>query len=259
MTLGTVCHFHAEPHALPGFIECAEKMFDEIVLVSSPPDGTPPDEQTIEIAKKSGHRLIFDTISRGFGVLRTRCISYSKCDWLVIADADERLWPTAPHLSVTGTGKFPDTLTPDLTVTQRGMIDQHTTFREQIAKADREGSLALCLSRRHWFGAPGEWDYPCQNWNEGVGEPDWQLRCLKQSKWLCYDPDRKMHELLKDTRTWSEPKFIRANLDTGPFIDHYSFHFRKMEPEQNTEDIAIYEALEPGVTKDMWISHQPRK
>jgi hypothetical protein len=46
--------------------------------------------------------------------------------------------------------------------------------------------------------------------------------------------------------------------DGSLYIDHYSHHYRAMEPEQNTEDIATYEALMPGCTKDMWISHQPK-
>jgi hypothetical protein len=66
-----------------------------------------------------------------------------------------------------------------------------------------------------------------------------------------------MHERLIWTPTWAEPKFIRVT-DGSLYIDHYSHHYRAMEPEQNTEDIATYEALMPGCTKDMWISHQPK-
>lgn len=255
MTVSAVCHFHAEPHALPGFIAEAEKTFDRIVLVSSPPDGVKPDEQTIEIAKKSGHKLIFDTISQGFGALRTRCISYGGGDFTFILDADERIFAHVPHLSCSGTGKFPDTTTPNLRVTTHGMIDQRSLMREQLERLKTE-DMALCMSRRHWFGAPGEFDRPCQNWNE---HPDLQLRLLRNSQWICYDPEVKMHERLVFTPTWSDPRRGNANLDKGMFIDHFAHYYRAMEPEQNSEDIAIYESLQPGVTKDMWISHQPRK
>lgn len=256
--VGTVCHFHNERHALGPFIEAAEKMFDEIVLVSSPMGSTPPDPETIKIAEASGHKLIYDTLSQGFGALRTRCIAYSSCDWVAILDADERVWPTAPELGVTGTEKFPQTLEPKLMVINDGHhTDQYDNLRKLCNRADAEDALAICLSRRHWFGAPGEWVRPCQNWHEGVGEPDWQLRLVKNSPWLCYDPTVKMHETLKDTRTWADPRFIRVT-DGSLFIDHYAHHYRAMEPAQNTEDIATYEALAPGCTKDMWISHQPQ-
>ena len=80
---------------------------------------------------------------------------------------------------------------------------------------------------------------------------------MKNSEWLCYDPIVKMHETLKDTRTWADPRFVRVT-DGSLYIDHYAHHYRAMEPAQNTEDIATYEALSPGCTKDMWISHQPQ-
>jgi hypothetical protein len=258
MRISAVCHFHNERHALPGFIETAERMFDEIVLVSSPMDGTPADPETIAIAEASGHKLIHDTLSQGFGALRTRCIGYSSCEWVMILDADERVWPLAPILGVTGTGKFPETLTPDLHVSNQtgagGNVNQREKLRHLIGHAEAEQALAICVSRRHWFGAPGEWDRPCQNWH---AEHDWQLRLLKNTPFLCYDPEVKMHERLIWTPTWAEPKFIRVT-DGSLYIDHYSHHYRAMEPEQNTEDIATYEALMPGCTKDMWISHQPK-
>lgn len=256
--VGVVCHWHAEKNALPSFIAAAEKMFDEIVLVSSPMDGTPADPETIAIAEASGHKLIHDTLSQGFGALRTRCIGYSSCEWVMILDADERVWDSAPALGITGTGKFPETLTPDLTVTRaQQQINQHKNLRDSIGRAEAEGALAICVSRRHWFGAPGEWDRPCQNWNPIGGEADWQLRLVKNSPYVCYDPEVKMHERLIDTRTWADPKFIRVT-DGSLFIDHYSWHFKNLEPEQNAEDAKIYEALAPGSVKDMWLKHYPK-
>lgn len=255
MTISAVCHFHAERFALPDFIKDAEKTFDKIVLVSSPPDGVKPDEETIEIAKKSGHKLIFDTISQGFGRLRTRCISYGGGDFTFILDADECIFAQVPHLACAGTGKFPETRTPNLTVTVGAMFDQKAHLRHQLETMGPD-ELALCVSRRHWFTKPGDWTRPCQNWNQ---EPDWQLRCLRNSQWICYDPFVPMHEKLLNVRTWGEPKFKRADLDRGIFIDHFAHYYREQEPEQNSEDIAIYEQLQPGCTKDMWISHQPRK
>lgn len=258
MTVSAVCHFHAEPNALPGFIAAAERMFDEVVLVSSPMDGTPADEETIAIAEASGHKLIHDTLSQGFGALRTRCIGYSSCEWVMILDADERVWPTAPVLGVTGTGKFPETLTPDVHVTtQRGTVDQYTNLRNWITHAEADKALALCVSRRHWFGVPGEWDRPCQNWMPIGGEADWQLRLVKNTPFVCYDPEVKMHEKIIDTRTWGEPKFLRVS-DGSLYIDHNSWYYKSLEPAQNAEDAAIYEALHPGSVKDMWLNHYPK-
>ncbi len=257
-TIGVVCHFHAERFALPSFIAAAEKVFDEIVLVSSPMDGTPADPETIAIAEASGHKLIHDTLSQGFGALRTRCIGYSTCEWTMILDADERILDNPVSLVCSGTEKFPHTLTPALRVASTCVkVDQRANMRSLVAAAEAEDALAICLSRRHWFGAPGEWDRPCQNWTAGEGDPDWQLRFVKNSPFLCYDPEVKIHERLIDVRTWNDPKFLRVT-DGSLSIDHYSHHFRAMEPEQNTEDIATYEALAPGCTKDMWISHQPQ-
>lgn len=253
--VGVVCHWHAEKFALPGFIEAAERMFDEIILVSSPMDGTPADPETIAIAEASGHKLIHDTLSQGFGALRTRCIGYSSCEWVMILDADERVWPTAPILGCRGTGKFPETLTPDLEVIQKAAgIHQEGELRKLCNQADREGALAICVSRRHWFGAPGEWDRPCQNWDI---EPDWQLRLVRNTPFVGYDPDVKMHEKLVDFRTFAEPKFLRVT-DGGLYIDHYSWWAKQQEPEQNAEDAAIYEQLQPGCVKEMWLNHYPK-
>jgi len=248
---GVVCHFHAERHALGPWIAAAEQMFDEIVLVSSPMDGTPADPETIAIAEASGHKLIHDTLSQGFGALRTRCIGYSSCEWVMILDADERVWTAPPRLGVSGTGKFPETLTPDLEVTPPGPpVNQRKNLRDLIGHAEAEHVLAICVSRRHWFGAPSEWDRPCQSWEV---ERDWQLRLVRNSVFLCYDPDVRMHETLKDVRTWADPKFIRVT-DGSLYLDHYSHYFRMADPEKDRQDAATYECLTPGSTSDMWIA-----
>lgn len=258
MRVAAVCHFHAEKFALPGFIAAAEDMFDEIVLVSSPMDGTPEDPETIAIAEASGHKLIRDTLSQGFGALRTRCIGYSSCEWVMILDADERVYGNPPKMSCSGTGKFPETLNPDLHVaTHTGTINQRKNLRDLISHAEAEKALAICVSRRHWFGAPGEFDRPCQNWTPGSGEADWQLRLLKNTPFLCYDPEVKMHERLIWTPTWAEPKFIRVT-DGSLYIDHHSWWAKNLEPKQNAEDAAIYEQLQPGCVGGMWLNHYPK-
>ena len=256
-TIAVVCNFYRESFSLPSFFGPAEDFFDELVFVSSPPERGMADEESIALVQASGHRLIHDTVAQGFGALRTRCISYSKCDWTIILDADERVWASTPMLNCNGTESFPSSPSPALVVTENGIeMNQRVLLRQLIAKAEAEGSLAVCLSRRHWFDAPGKHRKSCQNWR--TGDADWQLRCLKNTPFLCYDPEVKMHERLLFTPTWGEPKFLRASTSEGPFIDHYSNFYRSMEPAQNTEDIKTYESLQPGCTKDMWISRQPQ-
>jgi hypothetical protein len=146
-------------------------------------------------------------------------------------------------------------MTPRLAVSRGNHIDQRTLLRNTLTQAEHEGSLAVCMSRRHWFGAPGEWDRPCQNWRK---EYDWQLRCIRNTPFVFFDPSVRMHEKLLDTRVWSEPKFLRVTSESGPFIDHYSLHYKALEPEQNTEDANTYDQLEKGCVQNMWLNHFPK-
>lgn len=255
MKLGLVVNFFNEPHALPGLIAQAPETFDELVFVSSPPDGK-TDEESCEIIKASGHKLLHHTVSQGYGVLRTWCISQSSCDWVIVGDADERVWANPPRLSVAGTDQWPKQKNPQVFASiLEQSLDQKGMLHRLIERAENEGCLAVCLSRRHWMGAPGEWKQLCQNYQST--EHDWQLRLVKNSPYLCYDPEVRMHERLIDTRTWESPKYINGSTSEGPFIDHYSIHFKKMDPKKNKQDAETYETLTPGCVDQMWISHQP--
>lgn len=249
-SIGVVVNFYREDFALPSFFAPAEAMFDELVFVHSPPAGAAPDP-SVDIVEASGHRLIHDTVEKGFGILRTRCIGYSKCDWVVIMDADERIYSKVPSMTPIGTEKYPETPDPAVTVTKHETdIDQHLKLRNLVDIADKEGSLAVCLSRRHWFDAPGGMTRPCQNWHH---IPDWQLRCVKNTPYICFDPEWKMHEKLVDCRTWKEPAFLRASERIGPFIDHYHIWAKKQEPENNIEDMKTYQRLDKKNTEGMWL------
>lgn len=254
MTLGCIVHFFNEPNALPGFIQQAPEMFDEVVFVSTPPDGK-TDEESCQIVLDAGYPLLHNTVSEGYGTLRTWCISQTKCDWAMICDADERIWAAPPRLTVTGSEKWPASHNPNVQSTETGgAVDQKGRIRQMIEEAESQGALAICLSRRHWMTEPGKWAHPCQNWSQ---EADWQLRCVKNTPYLCYDPEVRMHERLISTQTWSDPKFIRGNTSDGPFMDHYSVHFKAMDPAKNKQDAQTYEALTPGCVQNMWLSHQP--
>lgn len=250
MSLTVVCNFHREPHALPSFIEHAEAFFDEIVFVSSPPDGTAPCEQSVEIIRKSGHRLVHFTVSKGFGVLRTRCMRESKGDWTMILDADEILAVQSPRMTCTGTEKYPEVKNPALTVSKGEMVNQKELLREIIKRADASDKSAICLSRRHWFDGPKVWERPCQNFS---AVEDWQLRCVRSDMRLFYDPEWRVHEKLLWTPTWSEPSYIRADLTNGPFIDHLHCFYKPMDAEKNKQDMETYRKLDEPNTVGMWL------
>lgn len=251
MKIGMVCNFHNEPFALPGLIECGEKFFDEMVFVSSPPDGVEHHEESLEIIKASGHRLVLASVSQGFGVLRTRCLRESSCDWVLLSDADERMFKIAPRLSCQGTEAYPEFKNPNVTVTRDGEVDQKAKVMELLDRAESANNIALCLRRRHWFDAPGEFQRPCQSWIE---RPDWQLRCVKATPFAFYDPQWRMHEKLLDSRTWKEPSFLRAPLEDQVFIDHFHCHFKPMDAEKNRADMETYQILDKKNTEGMWLN-----
>lgn len=252
MTISAVCNFHREPIALPSFIKHAEAFFDEVVFVSSPPEGVEPCEESLEIIKASGHRLVFDTLAKGFGVLRTHCLRQAQCDWLMIVDADEIVSVNPPRLICQGDQSYPEFPNPQLTVTKGPEVNQKEMLKALMERANKESKLAICLSRRHWFDGPGEYNRPCQNWHI---KQDWQLRCVANSPFLFYDPAWKIHEKLLLTTTWSEPPYLRADSADGPFFDHLHCFYKPQMPEKNTEDMATYRALDEANTKGMWLEN----
>lgn len=250
MSISVICNFHREPHSLPSFIKHAEAFFDEVVFVSSPPDGVDPCEESMEIVKASGHRLVHFTVSKGFGVLRTRCLRESKGDWTMILDADEIMAVTAPRMTCAGTEKYPEVKNPALTVSKGGDVNQKSLLQDLIRRADTSGKPAICLSRRHWFDGPRVYERPCQNFSV---IPDWQLRCVRNDMRLFYDPEWRVHEKLLWTPTWGEPEYIRADSGEGPFIDHMHCFYKPLDPEKNKLDMEVYRALDKPNTEGMWL------
>lgn len=250
MSISVVCNFHREAIALPSFIQHAEAFFDEVVFVSSPPDGVAPCEESMEIVKRSGHRLVHFTVSKGFGVLRTRCMRESKGDWTMILDADEIMAVTAPRMTCVGTEKYPEVKNPALTVSKGAEVNQKHLLKELIKRADANSKPAICLSRRHWFDGPRVFERPCQNFS---AIPDWQLRLVKNDPRLFYDPEWRMHEKLLWSPTWSEPEYIRGDAIEGPFIDHMHCFYKPQDPEKNKLDMEVYRQLDEPNTKGMWL------
>jgi glycosyltransferase involved in cell wall biosynthesis len=249
MSLGLACNFYREPFALPGFLEMATSgYFDDVVMISSPPSDAPPDDESIALVEKAGVRLVHTKIDAGYGVVRTRCIRESQADWVMILDCDERFHTTAPLLRCEGTEGYPQVKKPKLTIQSNGEIDQGTLLKRLIAEAPPQ-KTGICLSRRHWFNKPGGFDRPCQNWHL---IPDWQLRCVRNTPFLFYDPAVKMHEKLLDSRTWSEIDFVRADTEQGPFIDHHHFWAKEADPEGRKLAVETYEKLDKAGTSTMW-------
>ncbi len=246
-SIGLVTNVYKEENALPGLLENASKFFDEIVVVSAPPEGGNNDD-TIDIGKKWGARIEHDTIEDGFGSLRTRCLRYSQCEWVVIMDADERIqWDAREMLCLGDESWDPNTCpNPALGVQYKGAYDFGHMFRQVIANCPRlpeseysEQRNAIQFSRRHWFDFKGI--NPTQNWHI---IPDWQLRCVRNLENIHYI--RGMHEgIVDDLLDGNMPTALgfNQNKETGFYFDHYHLFFKPMEFEQRNEDIEIYNRL----------------
>lgn len=252
MSIGISSCFHAEKNALPGFLESASAFFDEIVMISAPPSGTPHCEESLEICKKWGAKLVMSTVAEGFGVLRTQCIRESSCEWVAILDADERLPILRPVLSCTGHQKYPECHNPDLHVTVGHPFNQGKMLKSLLETVKED---AIVMPRYHWFDFT--YNRPCQNFSD---IKDFQCRVVRNAPHMAYRPERKMHEQIIDTRTGTEPSMYRQpNHDRELAIQHYHCWFRPMEPEQNAEDLRTYQALDAGLTAGMWLEHAAMK
>lgn len=249
MSLGLACNFYREPFALPGFLEMATSgYFDDVVMVSSPPSDAKPDDESIAQVEKAGVRLVHTVIDGGYGVVRTRCIRESQADWVMILDADERFSEMPPLLRCHGTEGYPQVKTPDL---KAEMINPSHPQGQMLKDAlGLSGSKnAYRLSRRHWFGAPGDFTKPCQNWHR---IQDWQLRLVRNSPFIFYDPTIKLHEKLLDSRGFTEPSWGTGDEHGGPFIEHHHHFHKTADPEGRELAIQTYELLDKTGTQDMW-------
>lgn len=247
-SITAICNFYREPLAMPGWLEMAKAFFDDVVCVSSPPSDAPPDEQTIGLVKAAGVRLVHTTIDAGYGIVRTRCLREAKTEWVFILDADERFHPIIPLMRCEGTEAYPAVKEPNLsTHIDQPSFNQGDMLRQLLTAAG--GKDAMRLSRRHWFSPPGDFTKPCQPWG---AIPDWQLRLVRNSPFLYYEPERKMHEWLRDSRTQAEPAWHSGTETTGPFIEHHHFWAKSADPEGRALALQTYERLDKVGTENMW-------
>ena len=257
VTIGLVANVYNEVNALPGWLELHLPYFDDVRVIHAGPRGEWSTDGTIELLEKWNVPVIFDAIDAGFGVVRTKAIHLSPCEYVMILDADERFYPVHRRLVCNGESTpqsevdwilqgydFSGVNLPNwenmaklgarLWVGIGEPYDQGAWLREAL---NAERPDAICTIRRHWH------DFtlrrPTQNW---YTDPDWQMRLVRNSPDIYFDPGTRMHERLVGVQ-----KTINANMQRGPFFDHFHFSFKKMEPEQRRHDVEIYDAIYAGL------------
>lgn len=255
MSIAACLNVHNERFALPGALENAAQWADHIFVIVASPGGLPSTDGTMEILSAWNIKPVMADIMEGFGVIRTRLIQECGCDWAVLLDADERIVVNGKVLRCHGNDQFPGNLNPQNSVE---VIDQsfcHWRWLKGVIDGAGDDYDAVRTCRRTWMDIGMK--RPAQNWHQ---HPDWQCRIVKNNGHIGYATDIRMHEAIRDFRTGHGPKMFQLDdTERGLFHDHFSNFFKPMEPEQNTEDMNTYEAMEKGVTDRMWISHQPRK
>lgn len=258
-TIGLVANIYQEANSLPGWIETHLPYFDDIRVMHAGPGGAYSTDGTLEILKKWNIPVEFCAIDEGFGVVRTKALRMSPCEWVMLLDADERFFPvhrimhcageSTPHSEVDAilqTYDFRDlkTMIPNwenvarlganLRVEAGAPYDQGKRLREIIDPMNDFD--AVITVRRHWHDF--SFKRPTQNW---LSDPDWQMRCVKNSPSIFFDPNVRMHERLVGAN-----KPFRADHARGPFFDHMHFVFKAQEMHQRAHDVAIYDAVHEG-------------
>lgn len=257
-TIGLVANVYNEARALPGWIETHLPFFDDVRVLHAGPQGEYSNDGTLEILQKWNIPVEFCSINDGFGVVRTRAIWMSPCDWVMLLDADERFYPVHRILSCSGQSTPPNevdvilqsydfhdlkTVIPNwenvaklganLQVDIGEPYNQGARLRELISGG---GFDAIATVRRHWHDF--SFRRPTQNWHS---DPDWQLRLVRNHHSIQFDPTTRMHERLVGAR-----QVFHADQSRGPFFDHFHFSFKRMEQEQRAHDVAIYDAIHAG-------------
>src|SRR4051812_22251532 len=102
VTIGLVANLYQEHNALPGWIETHLGFFDDVRVWHTGPSGTLSDDGTMDILSKWRIPTYIGSIDEGFGVVRTRAIHSSPCDYVMLLDADERFFPVHRTLTCSG-------------------------------------------------------------------------------------------------------------------------------------------------------------
>ena len=257
-TIGLVANIYNEANALPGWLETHLPFFDDVRVLHAGPSGCYSDDGTVEILEKWSIPHEFCAIDRGFGFVRTQALRMSPCDWVMLLDADERFFPvhrkltcsgeSTPHSEVDAilqTYDFRDlkTMIPNwenvarlganLQVDIGWAYNQGARLREILHQNKWD---AVATVRRHWHDF--SFLRPTQNWQV---DPDWQMRLVRNHPDIHFSADTRMHERLVGAQN-----VVRADMERGPFFDHFHFTFKRMEQEQRAHDVRIYDAVHAG-------------
>lgn len=267
-TIGLVANVFNEVNALPGWLETHLPFFDDVRVLHAGPDGAYSDDGTLEILEKWHIPVEFCAIDEGFGVVRTKAIHMSPCEWVMLLDADERFYPTHRVLTCSGEGTphaevdeilrtydFRDLqasppdwnsiarLGANLWVDIGSPYDQGARLREILAGPAEFDAISTV--RRHWHDF--SFRRPTQNWRT---DPDRQRRLVCNKPSIHFDADARMHEQLQ--RRDGIPWVFSPDATRGLFFDHFHFTFKRMEQEQRAHDLAIFDAIHAGMKPPKW-------
>lgn len=261
ITLGLVANIYNEANALPGWLDTHLPFFDDVRVLHAGPGGQYSNDGTIEILENLHIPVEFCAIDEGFGVVRTKAIRMSSCDYVMILDADERFFPIhrvmvcrgipTPHSEVDRILQAYDfrdlatksidwdlisTLGSELRVEPKEEYNQGNLLRQILNRGPYD---AIMTTRRHWHDM--DFNKPTQNW---FLDPDYQLRILRNDESIRYDPDVRMHERLIGAEN--------VNRHSMLFFDHFHFYFKKMEMEQRAHDVNTYDRIHRGEKPLTW-------
>lgn len=262
VTIGIVANVYNEANALPGWLETHLPFADDVRVLHAGPGGAYSDDGTIEILKKWNVPIEFCAIDAGFGMVRTRALRMSPCDYVMLLDADERFYQVHRVMTCAGKAtpqhevdwilqsydfrgvKLPNweniaRLGAELRVDVGAAYGQGLNLRE-ILKTHAPDAVATV--RRHWHDLSMR--RPTQNWHD---DPDWQMRLVRNDGAIYFDSGTKMHEALRGA-----VKTYRADTTYGPFFDHFHFTFKRMEQEQRAHDVDTYDRLHRGDKPQTW-------
>lgn len=262
VSIGVVANIYNEANALPGWLECASSWADSIDVYHAGPGGAYSNDGTMEILEKWKVPVHRGSIDEGFGIVRTAAVRSSPCEWVMILDADERFYRLLPQMTCGGeetpqedvdrilgeytrviqgydsdTGKVPSNfenvhrLGDRLSVTFGAIYDQVAALREALEHHTTVDAVATV--RRHWHDF--SFRRPTQNWHR---HPDYQLRIVRNTPHVHFEPNVRMHETLVGASNRLQP-----NQAHGPFFDHHHLFFKRLEAQQRAHDLAIYNAI----------------
>lgn len=256
LTIGLVANMYNEANALPGWLETHLSFFDDVRVLHAGPQGEYSNDGTIELLEKWKVPVEFCAIDDGFGAVRTRALRMSKCDYIMLLDADERFYHAHNVLTCDGqptpqnevdwilqSYDFRGVNLPNwenigklgekLRVNASEVYDQGADLRLRLGSQSPDVAVTC---RRHWHDLAMR--RPTQNWYE---IPDLQARTVRNDPSIYFDPAVRMHEQLMGGN-----KVMPCNPHYGPFFDHFHFHFKRMEPKQRGHDIVIYDSIHAG-------------